>query len=550
MVGELPLDSTPPVGEGAMKSAVTAPRPEPAPSQLPRDDAAPPRLSLLEDPSQASDPGRLSDPTTASDLGLLQLVEEVASSHEEWDLHPLFLTRATSTATIRYRQAVFRDLEDGRVATALTSFCAAMSDCRELLAQSQGGHHQPQQAAWFLASATTYFGAVQDLADGLQGLDIRSSGLRRCRSFLQELTRSAAFIESAQAAAEVRAQLEQVEYVVEILGARVTVRRFTGEADYGAELQSTFARFRSGASRSHLFQLGVAPQLSGVEERILDLVARLCPQAFAALYAFQARHHNFTDPTVLEIDRQLHFYLAYRDWIQPLRQLGLDFCYPEVEAGTTSERAVGAFDLSLAAQLAKRGLSVVTNDFELVGDERLLIVSGPNQGGKTTFARSFGQIHHLAALGCPVPGRRATLRLCDELLTHFERQERLEDLRGRLEDDLVRMADIMERATAHSVVILNETFSSASLEDGRRLGRAVIEGLVARGVVGVYVTFIDELASIGPGTVSMVSQVDPQDPAVRTFRLLRQPANGIVHALVLAERHGLTYPQLRRSLRC
>jgi DNA mismatch repair ATPase MutS len=112
------------------------------------------------------------------------------------------------------------------------------------------------------------------------------------------------------------------------------------------------------------------------------------------------------------------------------------------------------------------------------------------------------------------------------------------------------MADIMERATAHSVVILNETFSSASLEDGRRLGRAVIEGLVARGVVGVYVTFIDELASIGPGTVSMVSQVDPQDPAMRTFRLLRQPANGIAHALVLAERHGLTYPQLRRSLRC
>jgi DNA mismatch repair ATPase MutS len=109
----------------------------------------------------------------------------------------------------------------------------------------------------------------------------------------------------------------------------------------------------------------------------------------------------------------------------------------------------------------------------------------------------------------------------------------------------MRIGDILGQATSGSIVILNEIFSSTTLHDARFLGSKLIKKVMQLDALCVYVTFVDELASMGDSVVSMMSTIVAENPVERTHKVVRKPADGLAHALAIAEKYGLTYERLR-----
>ncbi|MDX5895514.1 MutS-related protein [Rubrobacter radiotolerans] len=379
-------------------------------------------------------------------------------------------------------------------------------------------------------------------------LQTTSRGFEALCEYLRAYTESDRFTSLASETQALEEDLAEIRYSVHIRGDRVRVGEYGGEADYSAEVEKTFAKFRQGTVKDYRVRFSDPPDMDHVEARILDLVARLHPEVFDALDVYHERHRDYLDGVIGAFDREVQFYLAYLEYIKRFEGAGLTFCYPQVSDESKEVRAEEAFDLALADKLVLEGSTVVCNDFYLKDPERIFVVTGPNQGGKTTFARMFGQLHYLASLGLPVPARRARLFLPDRIFTHFEREEDLGTLRGKLEDELVRIHDILKQTTSDSILVVNEIFTSTTLEDALVLGAAVMKRIAALDVPCVYVTFVDELASFGESTVSMVGTVVPDNPTLRTYKVVRKPADGLAYAAALAEKYGLTYNALRKRV--
>ena len=487
-------------------------------------------------------------PEYFADLHLDEIIETIVAGKDEYDLRPFFYRPLREAEAIAYRHEVFRDLEGERLFRLVETFAERMRLIRQQLTQKL--YCELQKQAWLLIAVQTYCDAVERLVSDLTAVELESRGLLAFRTYLREYAASELFAALRNEALGIAEELAQLRYCILIRENGFTVRKYEGEPDYGGAVEATFEQFRQGAVKSFRVQFRDPIEMNHVEEKVLEFVARLYPEQFAHLDSFCRANIDFIDAAVGAFDREIQFYVAYLQYAAVFRTAGLEMCYPHMLNGVEKRIASkNGFDLALAGKLVRDGKTVVCNDFHLEDGERIIVVSGPNQGGKTTFARAFGQMHYLAALGALVPGGAARLFLFDCLYTHFERQESIENLRSKLEDDLVRLRGTLDRATQNSILILNEIFNSTTIADAIFLSREIMQRLIGKDLLAVWVTFIDELASVGPQTVSMTSMVVPENPARRTYKIVRRPADGLAYALAIAEKHHVTYAALKERLK-
>ncbi len=482
------------------------------------------------------------------DLNLDQIIDAITAGREEYNLKPFFYTSLNNIDAITYRHEIMRDLENTMLFEHIKSFAQKMRAMREHLTRAGKLSYKYQKERWFLDAVEIYCEAVHCLVHDVTLVDVQSRGFLALREYVTNYASSDRFTSLLAATKRLKAELSTVNYCLLIRGNSVKVRKYESESDYSADVAETFAKFKQGAVKDYRVKFSTWPDMNHIEAQIMDLVARLYPDIFSQLDDYCAKNGKYLDETLAIFDREIQFYLAYLEYIATIKRAGLKFSYPHMSKTWKEVYDFEGFDVALANKLINEHSSVVCNDFYLKGKERILVVTGPNQGGKTTFARTFGQVHYLASIGCPVPGREAHLFLLDRLFTHFEKEETITDLRGKLQDDLVRIHTILHQATSNSMIIMNEIFTSTTVDDAVFLSKKILEKILQLDVLCVCVTFIDELASLSEKTVSMVSTVVPDNPADRTFKIARKPADGLAYALAIAEKYRLTYDDVKERI--
>ena len=486
------------------------------------------------------------------DLNLAPVVSSILRGCPGYGLEGLFFTPPKDRETILYRQDIMKDLEDPKTRETVSSCSRAIfrleknrEEIKKNLSSNRWYENSRLSQGRLLECAENYCHEVERLLECLVNRKLASKGMVSFRDYLLSYSSREGYLGIRSEMIHLRKSLSGIHYCMNISNGTIRVRNFDGQPDLTSRILSNFARFQSKQGDSRTADRKDLFLAEHVEAAVLNLVAVQNKDAFSELTRFSIRHLDFSDETLVRFSMEVQFFLSYFSFISPMKSAGLPFCFPQLCSSPDHFHCTNGFDIALASKILDK---IVVNDFSLDYPERILVVTGPNQGGKTTYARAFGQIHWLASLGLCVPGNEAVLYVFDQILTHFGHQEKWETHNGRLRDDLTRLHDLLQKASPQTLVIINEIFASATYSDGLILGRHMMDTLISQKIPSLIVTFLDELSQYGESVVSMVSQVDSFDPCKRTFKIIRKRADGLAYALDLVRKHQLTQEQLERRI--
>jgi DNA mismatch repair ATPase MutS len=188
---------------------------------------------------------------------------------------------------------------------------------------------------------------------------------------------------------------------------------------------------------------------------------------------------------------ELGFYVGCLNLQGWLVRKGEPICFPEpLPAHSPILSGRGLYDVCLSL---KMDALVVGND--LAGDGKLLVmITGANRGGKSTFLRSLGLAQLMMQSGMFVPAQQFRANVCRGLFTHFKREEDVTMKSGKLDEELGRMSAIVDRLGANSIVLFNESFGSTNEREGSEIARQIVRGLLEAGTKVYYVTHMFDLA--------------------------------------------------------
>ncbi|MGN1110894.1 MAG: DNA mismatch repair protein [Oscillospiraceae bacterium] len=541
------------------------------------------------------------------DLGLDNIVRKITEDVKEQQLITKTLASMTSdSATARYRQKVFADLlRQPELRKQLTKLFERVEFLREY-----GIMHiesDDKLGLWHLMhrleELNDYIKCVEEMKDCLGKADLTSEGLIAFRAHIDELYNDACFAELKKDIAAMKAETSDIQSVT--VGINVNERfeavsmglisvndkpfkksnMFTNFADallsknkiqkgtdwkkgdmhYQLIEQRSDSNFFAFMERAAAVMadskapmdaktkstLVTVPDGDGINNTTFHLENVINKMLDVLVRRLRDTLTKYASVAVVDISRlipEFVYYIRMSEFIEDCISKGFPFCEAAVcEESGVSMNVKGFYNLKLAVNIPDQS-EIVYNDLVFDKEHTIYILTGANRGGKTTATQAVGLLFVLAQGGIYVPASEFSFRPADCIYTHFPADEdKTMDL-GRLGEECIRFKEIYNSCTSESLLLMNETFSTTSFEEGYYIARDSVRALVNKRVRTIYNTHMHKLAEDAPvlcsEEVGVSSLIVKNEGAKRSFKIEVAPPEGMSYAMDIAEKYGVTYDML------
>lgn len=537
--------------------------------------------------------------TVIHDLGLDVICEKAAAKPQEQGILLSVLSAMTDDpAVTRYRLEVFRDIyEHPDMCEKLMKLLDKIDFLRDY--GSFKDRYDEHAGVWDLMhrleEIRDYINYVEAIYECLRETELKSEGLGRLKNYVDTLYHERGFAELKKDIEECRATTASLRSVtvginlnerfeaagiglisinskpfaksgiLSNLSDAIVKNNIRPDNDWDENYKfhpfsagdafATVERFTEKRMRMNpMYTIASVPKddsAEGVTYHMEKVTNHLLAVVIKKLKEVLKRYVYVTITDITDLIPELVYYIRFAEYVRALKDKGYVFCMPEVIQGSADTReafAKGLWNLKLAAGCAAD--EIVRNDLDFDEEHRVYILTGANRGGKTTVTQAVGQLFVLAQGGIFVPAESFRFCPADRVCTHFPADEdKTLDL-GRLGEECQRFRDMFRDCGKTSLLLLNETFSTTSFEEGYYIARDSVRAILKSGIRTVYNTHMHKLAfelddiNSGEADGKAVSLIVKSEEGKRSFRVCVAPPEGMSYARDIAVKYGVTYEML------
>ncbi|MBP0972480.1 MAG: hypothetical protein J5851_01080 [Oscillospiraceae bacterium] len=506
--------------------------------------------------------------TTVNDLSLDYLSRRLAKNDtEQATLFRMLQELPTDLATVQWRQAVYRDLRED------PAFCAALMeifDAMQFGALDDGYANYSNSGILQLIDRVRtleqYCTAISSIRELLKGRTFRSEAMQQFSQFITDIYESSGFSALSE---DIRVLGDDI-LCIKSMTLGVNFDHNFAPAEVGILSLNTYEFGEKGFLEKFIqfhrkrhpedkdlkqFTMVTHTKPAEAKENLLmnnlnRLIEEMLPTVTTKLRRVLKRYSDMSGILLSRLGDELLFYARFIGLEQRLTEKGYACTMPDCTTQDTHLRGFYNVKLALCKLDGIIGNEIICNDVDFTQAHTILLLTGPNQGGKTVFTQGIGLAFLLAQHGVFAPCAEGQLRLCDGIFTHFPADENRTVSFGRLGEEAVRFREICAAATADSLLLFNESFTTTSHTESLYIARNALQYLCVLGARTCFNTHRHELAAdpdalrTEQAVCGAVSIVMGKRGTPEAYRVKEAPPDGISDAKAIAEQYGITFGQL------